>query len=135
VTGFFGKILGPPHPKPARTSAIEAFMSFLEVTGLTKQYPDGWALAGIDLRLERGHTLAVLGPSGCGKSTLLRLIAGLEHSSSGAIRCDGQEVASVPPYRRGFGLMFQDYALFPHLNVQQNVAFGLRMLGWSQPRQ
>ena len=110
-------------------------MAYLEVTGLTKQYPDGWALSGIDLRLERGHTLAILGPSGCGKSTLLRLIAGLERPSAGAIRCDGQEVAEVPPYRRGFGLMFQDYALFPHLNVEQNVAFGLRMLNWPRAAQ
>jgi thiamine transport system ATP-binding protein len=110
-------------------------MAFLEVAGLTKQYPDGWALSGIELRLERGHTLAILGPSGCGKSTLLRLIAGLERPSAGAIRCDGQEVAGIPPYRRGFGLMFQDYALFPHLNVEQNVAFGLRMLNWPRAKQ
>jgi ABC-type Fe3+/spermidine/putrescine transport system ATPase subunit len=110
-------------------------MAFLEVTGLTKQYPDGWALSGIDLRLERGHTLAVLGPSGCGKSTLLRLVAGLELPNSGTIRCDGEDVSGVPPYRRGFGLMFQDYALFPHLTVAQNVAFGLRMMNWPRARQ
>jgi thiamine transport system ATP-binding protein len=110
-------------------------MAFLEATGLTKEYPDGWALSGIDLRLERGHTLAILGPSGCGKSTLLRLIAGLERPSAGAIRCDGQEIAGVPAYQRGFGLMFQDYALFPHLTVEQNVAFGLRMMNWPRARQ
>jgi thiamine transport system ATP-binding protein len=109
--------------------------AFLQVKGLTKRYGDGWALDGISLEAEKGQVVAILGPSGCGKSTLLRLIAGLESPNSGTVLCEGESQDRVPPYRRGFGLMFQDYALFPHLDVAQNVAFGLRMSGWPAARQ
>jgi ABC-type Fe3+/spermidine/putrescine transport system ATPase subunit len=77
----------------------------------------------------RGEIVCLLGPSGCGKTTLLRLIAGLEMPDRGAIRLDGRDVTAVPPHRRDFGLMFQEYALFPHRDVFGNVVFGLRMAG------
>ncbi|MBK8738384.1 MAG: ABC transporter ATP-binding protein [Betaproteobacteria bacterium] len=102
----------------------------LELRALHKTFhdPDGghWVLAdALDLVVERGQTVAVLGPSGSGKSTLLKMIAGLEAPDAGAIFFDGADLAGVPPERRGFALMFQDFALFPHLDVQDNVAFGL----------
>ena len=102
----------------------------LELKALYKTFhdPDGghWVLAdALDLVVERGQTVAVLGPSGSGKSTLLKMIAGLEAPDAGAIFFDGADLAGVPPERRGFALMFQDFALFPHLDVQDNVAFGL----------
>jgi thiamine transport system ATP-binding protein len=88
------------------------------------------ALDDLDLTVRRGSIVAVMGPSGCGKSTLLRVIAGLQRPDDGMVTWDGVDLATVPPHRRQFGLMFQDYALFPHRNVAQNVAFGLRMAGW-----
>ncbi len=78
------------------------------------------------------QVVALLGASGAGKTSLLRLIAGLDHASAGCVRWDGQDLSKVPPERRGFALMFQDFALFPHLNVQDNVAFGLREQGQSR---
>jgi thiamine transport system ATP-binding protein len=87
------------------------------------------ALAGIDIEVGATETVVVLGPSGCGKSTLLRAIAGLEPLTSGRIEWDGTDLAGVAPHRRRFGLMFQDYALFPHRDVRGNVEFGLRMTG------
>lgn len=102
----------------------------LELQSLYKTFrePAGsdWVLAaGLDLQVARGETVAVLGPSGSGKSTLLKMIAGLEAPDAGRILVGGQDLAGVPPERRGFALMFQDFALFPHLDVQDNVAFGL----------
>lgn len=101
----------------------------LEIEGLEKALSGQPVLRGISLAVEAGETLALLGPSGCGKTTLLRVLAGLEAPDAGHLRFDGQDLAGLPAHRRGFGLMFQDYALFPHLTVRGNVAFGLRMQG------
>ncbi len=84
-------------------------------------------MSGVSFQVQQGEIVALLGPSGCGKSTLLALIAGLEHPDQGEICWDGASLQGTPPNRRGFGLMFQDFALFPHLNVFDNVAFGLHM--------
>ncbi|MFO1193300.1 MAG: ABC transporter ATP-binding protein [Rhodoferax sp.] len=102
----------------------------LELQAIHKRLPDPsgghWVLAaGLDLQVAPGETVAVLGPSGSGKSTLLKMIAGLEPPDAGRLLFAGQDLAGVPPERRGFALMFQDFALFPHLDVQDNVAFGL----------
>lgn len=103
----------------------------LEAEGLVKRYePDTVAVNDASFALQEGETLAVLGPSGCGKSTLLRLIAGLEIQDQGDVRFQGRSLTGVPPQERQFGLMFQDLALFPHLDVFENVAFGLRMRRW-----
>ena len=80
----------------------------------------------VSLTVAPGETLAVVGPSGCGKTTLLRLIAGLERTAAGSVSFDSEDLAGVPVHRRRFGMMFQDFALFPHLDVEENVAFGLR---------
>ena len=102
-------------------------MALLEVSNVTKQYGDGFAVKRVSLTAERGDIVCLLGPSGCGKTTLLRLIAGLESPDEGTITFDGRELNRVPPRNRGFGLMFQDLALFPHMDVSGNVSFGLRM--------
>ena len=82
-------------------------------------------LRGLDLQVAAGETVTVLGPSGSGKSTLLKIIAGLEAPDAGQVWLDGRDISALPPHRRQCGLLFQDFALFPHLNVQDNVAFGL----------
>ncbi len=87
-------------------------------------------LRGVSLHVDAGETVALLGPSGCGKTTLLRVIAGLERQSHGRLTFDGEDVGRVPAHRRGFGMMFQEHALFPHMNVRRNVEFGLRQAGW-----
>jgi thiamine transport system ATP-binding protein len=101
----------------------------LRLTGVRVAYGMTLALDGIDLELRPGERLAVLGPSGSGKSTLLRAISGLEPLAAGRVEWAGQDLAAVPVHRRGFGLMFQDYVLFPHRDVAGNVAFGLEMHG------
>ena len=104
-------------------------MSFLEWQGVSKSFGGTAALVAVSLSLREGEILAVLGPSGCGKTTFLRATAGLEPPDAGRILCEGKDLADVPPHRRGFGLMFQDYGLFPHLDVAANISFGLRMKG------
>lgn len=104
----------------------------LRTVDLTKRYGATLALDSVDLDVAAGETVAVLGPSGSGKSTLLRLIAGLDTPDEGTISWEGADLASVPVHARSFGLMFQDYALFPHRDIAGNVGFGLRMGGWSQ---
>jgi ABC-type Fe3+/spermidine/putrescine transport system ATPase subunit len=104
----------------------------LQVEAVSKRFGNKLALNGVSLQVEPGEVAALLGPSGCGKSTLLAIIAGLEMPDSGRVGWDGQDLAGLPPHRRGFGLMFQDYVLFPHLNVFGNTAFGLEMQGLAQ---
>jgi len=101
-------------------------MSLLSLKNLSKRYDSTPAVADVSLEVERGEFFGLLGPSGCGKTTTLRLIAGLETSDSGRIELDGKDITSVSAESRGFGMVFQNYALFPHLNVFENVAFGLR---------
>jgi spermidine/putrescine transport system ATP-binding protein len=99
----------------------------LEVRNVYKMYEGRPLLKGVSFQVDAGETICLLGLSGSGKSTLLRIIAGLEQAESGQVLWNGEDISGVPVHRRNFGLMFQDYALFPHKNVFDNVAFGLRM--------
>jgi ABC-type Fe3+/spermidine/putrescine transport system ATPase subunit len=102
-------------------------MSALTINNIHKSYGDTKVLKGISFEVNSGESVAVLGPSGCGKSTLLYTIAGLETPDRGKIFWDGEPMVGIPVHRRDFGLMFQDFALFPHKNVYKNIAFGLEM--------
>jgi ABC-type Fe3+/spermidine/putrescine transport system ATPase subunit len=106
----------------------------LDVSHVSKSYPGLPVLHDVSFTVEEGEIVCLLGPSGCGKTTLLRVIAGLETPDAGRVTFAGQDLAAVPVHRRNFGLMFQDYALFPHKDVAANVAFGLRMQGWPAER-
>ncbi|MDB6050543.1 MAG: transporter-like [Pseudomonas sp.] len=102
-------------------------MSFVSVEHLQKNYASTAVFSDINCEIKKGEFVTLLGPSGCGKSTLLRCIAGLTSVTSGHILLDGQDLVPVSPQKRGIGMVFQSYALFPNMNVEQNVAFGLRM--------
>jgi ABC-type Fe3+/spermidine/putrescine transport system ATPase subunit len=104
-------------------------MPFIELDSIRKAYDGKAVLRGVSLAAEAGSVTALLGPSGCGKTTLLRIVAGLERADGGVVRVEGAPIDAVPPHQRGFGMMFQDYALFPHLDVAGNIAFGLQMQG------
>ena len=101
-------------------------MSLLSLNNISKRFDHTTAVAGVSLNVERGEFFGLLGPSGCGKTTTLRMIAGLETPDSGAIQFNDRDITLLQPEKRGFGMVFQNYALFPHLNVFENVAFGLR---------
>lgn len=101
----------------------------LRLEGLGKVFGETVAVDDLSLEVERGEFLSLLGPSGCGKTTTLRMIGGFETPTTGRILLDGREVTGIPPQRRGTGMVFQSYALFPHLDVFENVAFGLRARG------
>ncbi len=104
--------------------------SSIEMQGLHKRFGrDTVALAGVDLVIEAGEFFTLLGPSGCGKTTLLRILAGLEEADDGRLAIGGRDVTEVPPHKRSVNTVFQSYALFPHLSVRENLAFGLKMLG------
>jgi iron(III) transport system ATP-binding protein len=117
-------------PRGTAGAAIPASLAFEAVE---RRYGKIWALRGVSLKIEASQILCLLGPSGCGKTTLLRITAGIEKPSAGRVLLNDLEVAGpsrfVPPERRSVGLMFQDYALFPHLSIIDNVAFGLNSLG------
>ena len=104
----------------------------LQVVNIEKEYEGSPLLKGISLDVSTGEVLCLLGRSGSGKSTLLRIIAGIETAESGQVLWNGEDMCNVPTHLRRFGMMFQDYALFPHLNVRGNIAFGLRMQGMAQ---
>jgi ABC-type Fe3+/spermidine/putrescine transport system ATPase subunit len=107
--------------------------SAVELRAVTKRFGDHVAVDDLDLDVREGEFLSLLGPSGCGKTTTLRLIAGFERPDAGAIRIGGRDVASLPPYKRPVNTVFQSYALFPHLSVRDNVAYGLKQRGLSRP--
>jgi putative spermidine/putrescine transport system ATP-binding protein len=102
-------------------------MADLSINGLSKHYGDFYAVREVSLTIADGEFLVLLGPSGCGKTTTLRMIAGFIEPSAGHVRLAGQDVTLLPPWRRNAGMVFQSYALFPHMTVAQNVAFGLEM--------
>ncbi|MCO1582089.1 ABC transporter ATP-binding protein [Crossiella sp. SN42] len=111
-------------------------MAGIGITGLSTVYPNGVrAVDELDLRIADGEFFALLGPSGCGKTTLLRTIAGLESSSAGSITIDGEEVTSAEPGKRGVAMVFQDYALFPHMTVAENIGYPLRVRGENKAAQ
>src|SRR5271163_1641049 len=101
-------------------------MALLEIAGASKHFGATAAVDEVSLSVERGAFYALLGPSGCGKTTLLRMIAGFETPDSGRIVIDGVDVTALPPYARPVNMMFQSYALFPHMDVAANIGFGLR---------
>ncbi|MDB6002154.1 MAG: transporter ATP-binding protein [Rhizobacter sp.] len=112
-------------------------MTRLHLDGIRKTFPSSGganatphtAIHGLDLHTEEGEFISLLGPSGCGKTTTLRCVAGFESPDAGRVLVDGQDITDLPPERRDMGMVFQNYALFPHLNVQRNLAFGLEMRG------
>jgi putative spermidine/putrescine transport system ATP-binding protein len=101
---------------------------------LTKRFGNVTAVDAVDLTVERGEFLTILGPSGSGKTTLLKLLAGFETPTSGEIELEGRDVARMPPAERNIGMVFQHYALFPHMTVGDNIAYGLKMRGWPKER-
>jgi putrescine transport system ATP-binding protein len=108
--------------EPWRDPNAEAYV---RIENITKRFGDFVAVNNVSLKIYKGEIFCLLGGSGCGKSTLLRMLAGFEQPSSGSIYLDGQDMAGVPPYERPVNMMFQSYALFPHMTVEKNIAFGL----------
>jgi multiple sugar transport system ATP-binding protein len=102
-------------------------MAFLQLKGIEKKFGDARVIQGIDLAIERGEFVVFVGPSGCGKSTLLRLIAGLEEISAGTLELDGRDITQLPSSRRDLAMVFQSYALYPHMSVYDNMSFALRL--------
>jgi putative spermidine/putrescine transport system ATP-binding protein len=104
-------------------------MAFLQLDALSKDFGPHKAVDGLTLSVEKGEFVSLLGPSGCGKTTTLQMIAGFVEPSGGAIRLEGRDLLAVKPAKRGLGIVFQSYALFPHMSVAENVGFGLEMQG------
>ena len=112
-------------PRP-QAKIRKALTPLLEIRNLTKSFDGQHAVDDVNLTIYKGEIFALLGASGCGKSTLLRMLAGFELPTTGQIMLDGVDLAHVPPYLRPINMMFQSYALFPHMTVEQNIAFGLK---------
>ena len=110
-------------------------MGRITLNAVTKSFGDVQVIPPLDLAIEDGEFVVFVGPSGCGKSTLLRLIAGLEDVSSGHIEIDGKDVTDVPPAKRSLAMVFQSYALYPHMSVRKNIAFPMRMAGVPEDEQ
>src|ERR1700755_2933970 len=107
-------------------------MATVRLTGATKAFGPVEVLKGVDLDIADGEFVVFVGPSGCGKSTLLRCIAGLEALTSGSVEIDGRPVDDVPPSARGIAMVFQSYALYPHISVRENMGFALKLAGRSK---
>ncbi|AJY40924.1 MULTISPECIES: polyamine ABC transporter ATP-binding protein [Burkholderia] len=121
-------VAGAPSYRP-QAGADERAENFVQIIDVVKKFGETVAVRNVDLTVRKGELFALLGSSGCGKSTLLRMLAGLETITSGKILIDGEDLAQMPPYKRPVNMMFQSYALFPHMTVEANVAFGLKQEG------
>ena len=110
-------------------------MGQITLQGVTKRFGEAEVIPPLDLNIEDGEFVVFVGPSGCGKSTLLRLVAGLEDTTAGRIVIDGRDATGVPPAKRGLAMVFQSYALYPHMSVRKNIAFPLRMAGMPKAEQ
>src|SRR5215467_793443 len=117
----------PAAAEPADPPQADSAKPDIRLTGLRKSYGEVLALDGIDLDVQAGEFFTLLGPSGSGKTTTLRLIAGFEKADSGTVELAGEDVTGVPPNERNVNTVFQDYALFPHMTVGENVAYGMRV--------
>ena len=115
-----------PEPAAAEPWKDPAAVPYIRIQEVTKKFGDFTAVNNVSLNVYKQELFCLLGGSGCGKSTLLRMLAGFEEPTHGAIFIDGQDMAGIPPYRRPVNMMFQSYALFPHMTVQENIAFGLK---------
>ncbi|MFT0858579.1 ABC transporter ATP-binding protein [Ancylobacter sp. G4_0304] len=104
-------------------------MAYIHLDGVSRQYGSVWAVDRVDMAIEKHEFVSLLGPSGSGKTTLLRIIAGLERPTQGRVLIDGEDVTDLPPHKRGVAMVFQEFLLFPHRTVYENLAFPLRMLG------
>ncbi len=133
---FAGKL--PPQSQRVRLGAVRSTFApwndsaaepLIRFQNVTKQFSDTVAVTDLSLDIYESEFFCLLGPSGCGKTTLMRMLAGFEHPTSGKIILGGQEISSVPAYRRPVNMMFQSYALFPHMSVEKNIAFGLKQDG------
>ena len=124
-------VLAGPGAAPSGSNAVadHATENFVQIVDVVKKFGETFAVKQVNLSVRKGELFALLGSSGCGKSTLLRMLAGLETVTSGKILIDGEDLAQMPPYRRPVNMMFQSYALFPHMTVEANVAFGLKQEG------
>src|SRR5271163_3489060 len=112
--------------KPQPQAVAAADIPLLRIEAVVKKFGTFRAVDGVSLDIRAGEFFALLGPSGCGKTTLLRMLAGLETPDEGRVLLDGKDIAGVLPHRRPVNMMFQNYALFPHLSVRDNIAFGLK---------
>ncbi|WP_429505006.1 ABC transporter ATP-binding protein [Paraburkholderia youngii] len=125
-----GVLAGTAVPSTGPSAVTgDAAEQFIQIVDVVKKFGETVAVKGVNLTVKKGELFALLGSSGCGKSTLLRMMAGLETVTSGKILIDGEDLAQLPPYRRPVNMMFQSYALFPHMTVEANVAFGLKQEG------
>src|ERR1700709_1581994 len=125
-----------PLKEPAKTGppVVAADMPLLRIDGVVKRFGGFTAVDKLSLDIRAGEFFALLGPSGCGKTTLLRMLAGFETPDEGRILLEGRATAQVPPPLRPVNMMFQNYALFPHLSVRDNIAFGLKRAGMARER-
>jgi putrescine transport system ATP-binding protein len=125
---------GPPLEASVNPAPVEpvADMPLLRIEGVGKKFGNFRAVDALSLDIRAGEFFALLGPSGCGKTTLLRMLAGFETPDEGRILLGGEDIAQVPPHLRPVNMMFQNYALFPHLSVRDNIAFGLKRAGMAR---
>jgi len=127
-------VAGPAQAPRATEPASPEVEVELELAGVRHGFGELKVIDRLDLRVGRGETVAVVGPSGCGKTTLLRIVGGFTPATSGQVILDGEDIGHLPPNMRNTKMVFQSYALFPHMNVRKNIGFGLKLQKWPKEK-